>query len=46
MTGYVDRAGKRVFVDIVDLARQRGEGAVEYLATRPHEQEPISRCRT
>ena len=41
MTGYVDHAGKRVFVDIVALARQRGEGAVEYLATRPHEQQPI-----
>lgn len=41
MTGYEDRAGKRVFVDIVALARERGEGAVEYLATRPHEQQPI-----
>lgn len=41
MKGYQDAAGKRVFVEIVELARQRGEGAVEYLATRPHEPEPI-----
>ena len=41
MKGYQDVAGKRVFVDIVELARQEGEGAVEYLATRPREPEPI-----
>ncbi|PTL84824.1 methyl-accepting chemotaxis protein [Vitiosangium sp. GDMCC 1.1324] len=41
MTEYQDVAGKRVFVDIAALARQQGEGAVEYLATRPHESQPI-----
>jgi|GEM_PF-1496984 len=43
MTAYMDRAGKPVFVDIVELARQRGEGVVEYLATRPYEPEPIAK---
>ncbi|ATB30179.1 methyl-accepting chemotaxis protein [Melittangium boletus] len=43
MTAYVDRAGKPVFVDIVELARQRGEGVVEYLATRPNEPDPIAK---
>ncbi|WNG53737.1 methyl-accepting chemotaxis protein [Archangium gephyra] len=41
MKGYQDMAGKRVFVDIVELARQEGEGAMEYLATRPLEPQPI-----
>ncbi|WP_239014697.1 methyl-accepting chemotaxis protein [Archangium violaceum] len=41
MRGYQDVAGKPVFVDIVELARERGEGAVEYLATHPREPHPI-----
>ncbi|HEX8441446.1 methyl-accepting chemotaxis protein [Archangium sp.] len=41
MKGYQDAAGRPVFVDIVELARHQGEGAVEYLATRPREPEPI-----
>ncbi|MBM7112233.1 methyl-accepting chemotaxis protein [Archangium primigenium] len=41
MTGYVDRAGKPVFRDIVELARAQGEGPVEYLATRPYSADPI-----
>ncbi len=41
MTSYLDKAGKPVFVDIVMLAREQGEGAVEYLATRPHDPHPI-----
>jgi methyl-accepting chemotaxis protein len=41
MKGYQDAAGKPVFVDIVELARQQGEGPLEYLATRPREPEPI-----
>ena len=41
MTAYLDRGGKAVFVDIVALARERGEGAVEYLATRPNDPTPI-----
>jgi methyl-accepting chemotaxis protein len=41
MTGYVDAGGKPVFQDIVTLVRQEGEGALDYLATRPHSPEPI-----
>ncbi|WP_434385588.1 methyl-accepting chemotaxis protein [Melittangium boletus] len=41
MTGYVDRAGKPVFREIVALARAQGEGPVEYLATRPYSADPI-----
>ncbi len=41
MTGYVDRAGKPVFREIVELARAQGEGPVEYLATRPYSADPI-----
>ena len=41
MTGYTDAGGKRVFVDIVSLARQYGEGPVEYLATRPNAPQPL-----
>jgi methyl-accepting chemotaxis protein len=41
MTGYTDAAGKRVFVDVVALARQYGEGSLEYLATRPNSPTPI-----
>ncbi|MCE9668724.1 methyl-accepting chemotaxis protein [Myxococcus stipitatus] len=41
MTGYRDVRGKPVFVDIVTLARTRGEGAVAYEATRPGSPDPI-----
>jgi methyl-accepting chemotaxis protein len=41
MRGYRDVARKPVFVDIVSLARERGEGVVEYLATRPGSMKPI-----
>ncbi|MCY1017872.1 methyl-accepting chemotaxis protein [Pyxidicoccus sp. MSG2] len=35
LTGYRDVRGRPVFVDIVKLARARGEGSVAYEATRP-----------
>jgi methyl-accepting chemotaxis protein len=41
MKGYQDAAGKSVFVDVVTLARERGEGALAYLASRPSEPAPI-----
>ncbi len=41
LTSYRDAAGKAVFVDIVVLARERGEGSLSYLATRPGETEPL-----
>jgi methyl-accepting chemotaxis protein len=34
MSGYRDPRGKAVFTDIVALAKARGEGAIEYTATR------------
>ena len=41
LTGYRDANGKPVFVDIVRLARERGEGLIAYLATRPGETTPL-----
>jgi methyl-accepting chemotaxis protein len=41
LTTYRDAAGKAVFVDIVKLAREQGEGFISYLATRPGEQTPL-----
>jgi methyl-accepting chemotaxis protein len=41
LTGYRDAAGKAVFVDIVKLAREQGEGFISYLATRPGETTPL-----
>jgi methyl-accepting chemotaxis protein len=41
LTGYRDADGKPVFVDIVRLARERGEGLISYLATRPGETAPL-----
>ncbi|HSP78559.1 MAG TPA: cache domain-containing protein, partial [Myxococcaceae bacterium] len=41
MTNYRDAAGRSVFVDIVALVKERGEGSVEYLAMRPGSDEPI-----
>jgi methyl-accepting chemotaxis protein len=41
LTGYRDVLGKAVFVDIVTLARARGEGALAYHATRPGSPDPI-----
>lgn len=35
LTGYRDVRGRPVFVDIVTLARAKGEGSVAYEATRP-----------
>jgi methyl-accepting chemotaxis protein len=41
LTSYRDAAGKAVFVDIVKLAREQGEGFISYLATRPGETTPL-----
>ncbi|ATB44671.1 methyl-accepting chemotaxis protein [Corallococcus macrosporus] len=41
LKGYRDVRGKPVFVDIVTLAREQGEGAVSYEATRPGSPEAI-----
>jgi methyl-accepting chemotaxis protein len=41
LTTYRDAAGKAVFVDIVKLAREQGEGFIHYLATRPGETTPL-----
>lgn len=41
LTAYRDAAGKAVFVDIVKLAREQGEGFISYLATRPGETAPL-----
>jgi methyl-accepting chemotaxis protein len=41
LTGYRDAEGKAVFVDIVKLARDKGEGFISYLATRPGETTPL-----
>ncbi|WP_224240373.1 methyl-accepting chemotaxis protein [Hyalangium gracile] len=41
LTGYRDADGKAVFVDIVKLARDKGEGFIPYLATRPGETTPL-----
>lgn len=41
LTGYRDAGGKAVFVDIVKLAREQGEGFISYLATRPGEATPL-----
>ncbi|HZI09819.1 MAG TPA: methyl-accepting chemotaxis protein [Myxococcus sp.] len=41
LTGYRDARGKAVFVDIVTLARARGEGSLAYHATRPGSPDPI-----
>ncbi|MFY2558900.1 cache domain-containing protein [Corallococcus terminator] len=41
MKGYRDVRGRPVFVDIVTLVRQRGEGSLAYEATRPGSPEPI-----
>ncbi|MCP3166032.1 methyl-accepting chemotaxis protein [Myxococcus qinghaiensis] len=41
MKGYRDVRGRPVFVDIVTLVRQHGEGSLAYEATRPGSPEPI-----
>ncbi|NVJ26017.1 methyl-accepting chemotaxis protein [Myxococcus sp. AM011] len=41
MKGYRDVRGRPVFVDIVTLVRQHGEGSLGYEATRPGSPEPI-----
>ncbi|WP_225409036.1 methyl-accepting chemotaxis protein [Stigmatella hybrida] len=41
LTAYRDARGKAVFVDIVQLAKTQGEGAIAYAATRPGSKEPI-----
>ncbi|WP_224368665.1 methyl-accepting chemotaxis protein [Hyalangium versicolor] len=41
LTGYRDANGKAVFVDIVKLAHEQGEGFITYLATRPGETTPL-----
>jgi methyl-accepting chemotaxis protein len=41
MTAYRDAQGKAVFVDIVQLAKTQGEGAIAYAATRPGSKEPL-----
>jgi methyl-accepting chemotaxis protein len=41
LQGYRDANGKAVFVDIVALVRARGEGFIDYMATRPGETTPL-----
>ncbi|MDY7226358.1 methyl-accepting chemotaxis protein [Hyalangium rubrum] len=41
LTDYQDVDGKRVFVDIVTLAREQGEGFIRYRATRPGEERAL-----
>lgn len=41
LTGYRDADGKAVFVEIVKLVREQGEGVISYLATRPGETTPL-----
>ncbi|WP_256560504.1 methyl-accepting chemotaxis protein [Pyxidicoccus xibeiensis] len=41
LKGYRDVRGRPVFVDIVTLARAKGEGSVAYEATRPGSPDPI-----
>jgi methyl-accepting chemotaxis protein len=41
LTGYRDAAGRPVFVDVVKLAREQGEGFISYLATRPGDTAPL-----
>ncbi|HEX8697618.1 MAG TPA: cache domain-containing protein, partial [Myxococcaceae bacterium] len=41
MKDYRDSHGNAVFVEIAELARQQGEGNLEYYATRPGETAPL-----
>jgi len=43
MHGYRDAGGRQVFVDMIDLARDKGEGQVEFTFKKPGAKDPVKK---
>jgi methyl-accepting chemotaxis protein len=43
MSGFEDPSGKKIFREFAEIAKQKGEGFVEYLWPKPGHEEPVAK---